>query len=232
MFGVICAVAQRSARGWRHLAGAGRSLRGQVFGPRAGGAPPCGAGGDDGGAVLARVGVFGEVEDVPGDVGAGDGLHGEPGAGVNVPGERSIGQFDGAQRVPVELGGGEFFLHGLKILADAAQIGGDDALPISRRGPAPMAASPGPMLPVLTEISLAGAPGSFMAVMRVRASRWWRSGGEIIVVLGLWRLAKLGPRAVTTTSAPWMAWAAKPGSKMSGLTRISAWPAGGTCGAA
>ena len=88
------------------------------------------------------------------------------------------------------------------------------------------------MLAVLTEISLAGAPGSFMAVMRVRASRWWRSGGEIIVVLGLWRLAKSGPRAVMTTSAPRMAWAAKPGSKMSGLTRISAWPAGGACGVA
>ena len=86
------------------------------------------------------------------------------------------------------------------------------------------------MLAVLTAISRAGAEESFMAVMRVRASRWCRSGGEVMVVRGLWRVAKFGPTAVTTTSAPRMALAAKPGSKMSRLMRISAWPGGGSCG--
>jgi hypothetical protein len=83
------------------------------------------------------------------------------------------------------------------------------------------------MLAVLTAISRAGAAEAFIAVMRVRASRWCRSGGEVIVVRGLWRVAKFGPMAMTTTSAPRMTRAAKPGSKMSGATRISAWPPGG-----
>src|SRR5262245_66410090 len=83
----------------------------------------------------------------------------------------------------------------------------------SRRCPAPMAASPGPMLPVLTEISLTGVPESFIAVMRVRASRWWRSGGESIMVLGLGRLAEFGPRAGMTTSAPRVGGAGEPGGE-------------------
>ena len=86
------------------------------------------------------------------------------------------------------------------------------------------------MLAVLTAISRAGAARSFIAAMRVRASRWCRSGGEVMAVRGLWRVAKFGPTAVTTTSAPRMASAAKPGSKMSGPMRISAWPGGGFCG--
>ena len=78
------------------------------------------------------------------------------------------------------------------------------------------------MLAVLTAISRAGAADSFIAAIRVRAGRWCRSGGEVMVVRGLWRVAKFGPTAVTTTSAPRTAQAARPGAKMSGLMRISA----------
>src|SRR5215468_7564549 len=99
------------------LAGASRSLRGEVFALRPGGTSPA-SGGDERGALRSRVGVFGEAEDVPGDVRAGDGLHGEAGAGLNAPGERAFGQLDGARRVPVERGGGELLLHGLQIPAD------------------------------------------------------------------------------------------------------------------
>src|SRR6516165_7263019 len=70
------------------------SLRSDVFGLQLGGVSASGRGGDDRGAVLARVGAFGEAEDVPGDIGAGDGLHGEAVAGLDVPGERAVGQFD------------------------------------------------------------------------------------------------------------------------------------------
>jgi len=107
--------------------------------------------------LVAGGGVFGESEDVPGDVGAGDGLHGEAVAGPNVPGERAVGQLDGAQRVPVEAAGSELFLHGLQVLADAAQVGGHDGAEEAEQQArvGAMAGSPGPMLPVLTEISLA-----------------------------------------------------------------------------
>jgi hypothetical protein len=66
------------------------------------------------------------------------------------------------------------------------------------------------MLAVLTAISRAGAADSLIAATMVRASRWCRSADEVMVVRGLWRVAKFGPTAVTTTSAPWMASAAKP----------------------
>jgi hypothetical protein len=48
--------------------------------------------------------------------------------------------------------------------------------PRKRRGPMPIAASPGPMLPVLPDITLVGAPEAFIALTSVRASRWWVSG--------------------------------------------------------
>src|SRR6516162_8609256 len=64
------------------------------------------AGGDDGGALGVGGGVFSDGEDVPGDVGAGDGLDGDPVAGLNVPGQRAVGQLDGPHGVPVEPAGG------------------------------------------------------------------------------------------------------------------------------
>jgi hypothetical protein len=59
---------------------------------------------------------------VPGDVGARDGFHREPAAGPDVAGERPVGELDRAQRVPVQAAGGEFVLHGLQVLADAAEV--------------------------------------------------------------------------------------------------------------
>src|SRR5216684_3727701 len=103
------------------LLGAGCLLRGAVSGPGRAGFS-AGAGGDDRGALLAGGGVLGEGGDVPGDVGAGDGLHGEPVAGLDVPGDRAVGELNGAQRVPVEAAGGEFFLHGLQVRTDAAEV--------------------------------------------------------------------------------------------------------------
>src|SRR3974390_3199881 len=205
-----------------------------MAGPRPGRACAAGCAGDDRGAGLAGAGGFGEVEDVPGHVGAGDGLHGEPGAGLNVPGERAIGQLDRAQRVPVEIGGGELVLHSLQIAADAAQVGGHDGAEEAEQQTRPGAHGgvAGAHAPGADRDQAGWGRGSFIGAVGGGPSRWCRSGGEIIVVLGWWRLAKSGPRAVTTTSAPRMAWAAKPGSKTSGLTRTSAWPAGGICGAA
>src|SRR5215831_98790 len=68
-------------------------------------------------------GILGQGEDVPGDVGAGDGLYGDPVADLNVPGERAIGQLDGPQRIPVEPAGGEFGFHRLEVLPDVAEVG-------------------------------------------------------------------------------------------------------------
>jgi hypothetical protein len=59
---------------------------------------------------------------MPGDVGAGDGLHPEPVAGPDVAGLGAVGELDGAQRVPVQPAGGEFFLHDAQVLADAAEV--------------------------------------------------------------------------------------------------------------
>jgi pyridine nucleotide-disulfide oxidoreductase len=53
----------------RYLAGAGRWLR-RVFGLRPDGPSASGGRGENRGAELAGAGVFGKVEDVPGDVGA------------------------------------------------------------------------------------------------------------------------------------------------------------------
>ena len=77
------------------------------------------------------------------------------------------------------------------------------------------------MLAVLTQISRAGG-ASRIAVTRVRASRWCRSGGEVMAVRGLWRVVKFGPTAETTASAPLTARRAKAGSKTSGAMRVSA----------
>src|SRR5690242_4026743 len=81
-----------------------------------------GPGGDDRGALRAGSGVFGESEDVPGDVGAGHALHGEPVAGLNVAGKRAIGELDRAHRVPVEPARGHFLFHRAQVLADAAEV--------------------------------------------------------------------------------------------------------------
>src|SRR4029077_15030256 len=82
-----------------------------------------GASGNDRGAGGCGGGVLGEGEDVPGDIGAGDGLHPEPVAGPDAAGKGAVGELDGAQRVPVELAGGELFLHCAQVLANAAEVG-------------------------------------------------------------------------------------------------------------
>jgi hypothetical protein len=102
----------------------------------------------------------------------------------------------------------------------------------SSRGPGAMTASAGPMLALLTQISLARGAASRIAVTRVRASRWCRSGGEVMGVRALWRVVKFGPTTLTTTSASRIASAATAAAKMSGETRISAWPGGGVPGVA
>ena len=100
----------------------------------------------------------------------------------------------------------------------------------SSLGPAPMTLSAGPMLAVLTQISRARGAESRIAVTRARASRWCRSGGEVMAVRGLWRTAKFGPAAATTTSAPCTASPARAGSRMSGAMRTSTWLGGGAGG--
>src|SRR6266704_692823 len=109
---------------------------GEVPGPGRAGLP-AGPGGDDRRALVAGGGVLGEGEDVPGDVGAGDGLHPEPVAGPDVRGERAVGQLDGPQRVPVEPAGGEFFFHRAEVLADVAEVGGDDGAEEAEQQPRP-----------------------------------------------------------------------------------------------
>jgi len=146
-----------------------------------------GTGGDDGGAQLAGIGVFGEGEDVPGDVGAGDGLDHDPVAGAHVAGERAVGELEGAGRVPVQAAGGQFSLRGDEVLADAAEVG---YCPVrkkrnSSRGPGLIALSAGPVLAVLTQISRArGAPSRIALMIRVRASLRCRSGGEVMGARG------------------------------------------------
>src|SRR5689334_16057756 len=76
-----------------------------------------GGGGDDGGALDVGGRILGEREDVPGDVGTGDGLYGDPVAGLDAPGERAIGELDGPWRIPVEPARGEFLFHRAEVLA-------------------------------------------------------------------------------------------------------------------
>ncbi|HZR53658.1 MAG TPA: hypothetical protein VFB06_29645 [Streptosporangiaceae bacterium] len=52
-----------------------------------------------------------------------------------------------------------------------------------------------------------------------------------MAVRGLWRVAKFGPAAATTTPEPRIASEAKAGSKMSAVRRTSAWPGGAVRGA-
>src|SRR5215472_6778565 len=96
-----------------------------------------GAGGDDRGALGVSDGVFGQGEDVPRDVGAGDGLYDDPVAGVNVPGERAVGQLDGPQRIPVEPAGGEYVLRRAEVLANAAEVGDQHGAEEAEQQPRP-----------------------------------------------------------------------------------------------
>src|SRR5262245_12965893 len=85
--------------------------------------PAASARSDHRGPLELGGGLLGQGEDVPGDVGAGDGLYGDPVADLNVPGERAIGQLDGPRRIPLEPAGGEFGFHRLEVFPDAAEVG-------------------------------------------------------------------------------------------------------------